>query len=157
MKIKRIKRRFRRFKDKYYKILMVAFVILAVAFVAYIFRDNNASEEKSASQQAGLPTHNCSTGAFTKTVSRGETVSFNVTVNPSRFWSPYRVKMGNLPNGVTAEVENPDGRGKGDATVTLHIGEETKSANFSLIMVYEELQKDGTWKPSRCQYNLIVN
>lgn len=100
--------------------------------------------------------HYCGVDKFTETLSTGKSAEFVASLDPSRVWRKYRVKMGNLPRGVTADVYDYEGRGEGRAKIKLNVGDDPKKGNYSLMIVYEEEEGNGQYTPSYCQFNLIV-
>ena len=129
-----------------------AVLIIIVLFLSYLYKQNK--RDKSL-QSKGLPLHSCSASGFTKNVNRGESTTFEILLDASRFWRSYRVKMGNLPKGVTAEVDDYKGRGQGKAKINIDVGNNTSPASYSLVIVYEE-EQEGEFRSTYCQFNLIV-
>ena len=132
---------------------VIAIIVIIIFSVSNYFYKQKKRDEALRSQNLTL--HSCSASGFTKNVSRGESTTFEILLDASRFWRSYRVKMGNLPNGVTAEVDDYKGRGQGKAKINIDVGNNTSPASYSLVIVYEE-EQEGDFRPTYCQFNLIV-
>jgi len=141
-------------KNKKIFIYAVIAIIVIIIFSVSSYFYKQKKRDKALSSQ-NLTLHSCSASGFTKNVNRGESATFEILLDASRFWRSYRVKMGNLPSGVTAEIDDYKGRGQGKAKITLDVGNNTSSASYSLVVVYEEQQGDD-FSPTYCQFNLII-
>ena len=148
-----IKKRQKFSRKKIALIIFLLIIFIAAGSIFSFFYNLKLRDDKLEAK--GLPLHDCLASSFSKELKRGESTSFEVALNPSRDWRKYRVKMGDLPNGVTAEVDDFEGRGKGKARVSLSVGDKAEKGNFSVMIVYEEKQ-GREYIPSNCQFNLIV-
>ena len=140
-------------------------VIIIIAVIALVLSEKDTGKEKKDADEtvkttqeknSDIPAHNCAVGTFTKTIKRGEETIFEVMLEKSRFWPKYRVSLGNLPQGVYGEIDEPEGRGDGRATIRLKVTSDARPANYSLGILYEEEKADGGFSVNNCQYNLVV-
>ncbi|RLC38092.1 hypothetical protein DRH27_03130 [Candidatus Falkowbacteria bacterium] len=142
----------RRNRKKIIYIALAVVLVIVILFSNYLYKQNK--RDKSL-QSKGMPLHSCGVGGFSKEVKRGQSASFEVVLEASRFWRQYKVRMGNLPKGVSAEVDDYKGRGDGKAKIDISVGDNASPASYSLVIVYEE-EQSGDYEPTYCQFNLIV-
>ena len=161
IKFKKLRRYIGRFIKKRKKfsrkriilIIILLIILIAAGSIFSFFYKLKLRDDKL--QAKGLPLHDCLASSFSQELIRGESTSLEVALNPSRDWRKYRVRMGDLPDGVTAEVNDFEGRGKGRARVNLSVGDKAEKGNFSVMIIYEEMQ-GREYVPSYCQFNLII-
>ncbi|RLC38091.1 hypothetical protein DRH27_03125 [Candidatus Falkowbacteria bacterium] len=160
-KVKKLRRFLGRFVKKKKKfsrkriilIIILLIILIAAGSIFSFFYKLKLQDDKLEAK--GLPLHDCLASSFSQELKRGEFTSFEVALNPSRDWRKYRVRMGDLPDGVMAEVNDFEGRGEGRARITLNIGDKAEKGNFSVTIVYEEMQ-GREYVSSYCQFNLII-
>jgi hypothetical protein len=133
--------------------VILAIIVLIIVLVVVLMVKETPEEKENIAKN--LPIHDCSVGQFKQAINKGETSSFEVFLDASRFWRKYSVKMGNLPKGVTANVNDYEGRGDGKAQIDLSVSGDANPASYSLVIVYEE-EMGGEMKPTYCQYNLVI-
>ena len=132
------------------KIILIIFLVLALiltAFGAFIVF-------KKLNKQA--PIHTCSPDGFIKTISPGGKISFSVNLSPTGIIKKYRVRLGDLPAGITGQISKTEGRGAGNVSVTLSAEEGAEPASYNLVIVYEEEKESSKYETSYCQFNLKV-
>jgi len=142
---------------KYSRTVIIAVAaVIVLAIIGLIINGRQEGNKESQTIAQEKPVHNCAVGTFSKTIQRGESVTFDVLLEKSRLWPKYRVKLGNLPREVIGTVSGSEGRGDGRATINISVGENAKLASYSLVIIYEENKGNDEFEPSYCQYNLIV-
>ena len=144
------------FKKEFKTIIIVATAVIVFVIIGLIINGRQGDNKESQTIADKTPVHNCAVGTFTKSVKRGEEVTFKVFLKASRFWPKYRVSLGDLPREVSAVVSDSDGRGDGEAEITLKVGPTAPTANYSLMIIYEEDKGGGDYSTNYCQYNLVI-
>ncbi len=105
---------------------------------------------------ASNPLHKCSVQPFSQTVKRGEEINYLISLTPSTQNAPFLLSLGNLPFGISATLSELSGRAPSEITLKFNVHPDTQVGSFSLMIIYQEEQNDGTLLSNLCQLNLII-
>jgi hypothetical protein len=143
--------------------IIAALVLIVISLLLFNGRDKTSPEPKIVKE----PQHNCTLKPFINEVERGSGAELTMQLQPSIEKSKFRVKSGDLPGGVSAELRldgNADSEaqelieGKGEATLKIKVGvgPSATKGSFNVVVVYSEEQEDGDYLDNNCQYNLVI-
>lgn len=98
----------------------------------------------------------CDVQPFSRTVAPGDQASFTVTLHPSgKPHLPFTLALGDLPGGITGLV-TPSSTNPLVQTISLSSAQDTAAGSYNTILLYKEIQTNGTMLPNYCQFNLTV-
>lgn len=101
--------------------------------------------------------HACSFTPFSLGVRpKGPSASFTMTLVPSRPNAPFEIEIGNLPAGVTANINRASGVGTLRPRVALSAEQGAVPGSYTITVFYNEAQNGGGTLTSACKLNLIV-
>lgn len=97
--------------------------------------------------------HTCSISPFSQNVQRDQSVRYSIQLNPSVSNKPFRLRLGDYPEGMIASFEKLS---ENEITLSFALDNSAPLGSYNIVIVYDELQKNDEISSNICQLNLII-